>query len=81
STELSIVVNNAGVMGGTSPEETTTEQFDRLFAVNAKAPFFILQRAASLLGAGARVVNISSGLTRVANPSEVAYAMTKGAIE
>lgn len=81
STELSILVNNAGVMGGTSPEETTTEQFDRLFAVNAKAPFFILQRAAALLGAGARVVNISSGLTRVANPSEVAYAMTKGAIE
>ncbi|MFR9751931.1 SDR family oxidoreductase [Nocardia sp. 004] len=81
STELNIVVNNAGVMGGTTPEETTPEQFDRLFAVNAKAPFFILQRATALLSDNARIINISSGLTRVANPAEVAYAMTKGAIE
>jgi NAD(P)-dependent dehydrogenase (short-subunit alcohol dehydrogenase family)/2-polyprenyl-6-methoxyphenol hydroxylase-like FAD-dependent oxidoreductase len=80
-TTLDIVVNNAGVMGGVAPEDVTPEQFDRLFAVNAKAPFFIVQRALRLLPDGGRIINISSGLTRFANPQEVAYAMTKGAID
>ncbi|MEU6083887.1 SDR family oxidoreductase [Streptomyces sp. NPDC047108] len=80
-TELDIVVNNAGIMGGAGPEETTPELFDKLMAVNAKAPFFIVQRAARNLRDGGRVINISSGLTRFANPEEIAYAMTKGAVE
>lgn len=81
STELNILVNNAGVMGGVKPEDTTPEQFDRIFAVNAKAPFFIVQRALANMPDGGRIVNISSGLTRFANPDEIAYAMSKGAIE
>lgn len=80
-TELHIVVNNAGVMGGVSPEELTPEAFDRLVAVNAKAPLFIVQRALTMMPDGGRIINISSGLTRFANPQEVAYAMTKAAIE
>ncbi|MDH6695709.1 SDR family oxidoreductase [Streptomyces griseoviridis] len=78
---LDILVNNAGVMGGVAPEDVTPEIFDRLVAVNAKAPFFLVQRALGLLNDNGRIVNISSGLTRFANPQEVAYAMTKGAIE
>ncbi|MER7670877.1 SDR family oxidoreductase [Kitasatospora sp. NPDC096128] len=81
ATTLDILVNNAGIMGGVAPEDVTPEQFDRLFAVNARAPFFIIQRALGLIPDGGRIVNISSGLTRVANPQEVAYAMTKGAID
>lgn len=81
SPELNIVVNNAGVMGGLKPEDTTPEQFDRLVAVNAKAPFFIIQRALPNMPDGGRIINISSGLTRFANPDEIAYAMTKGAVE
>lgn len=81
TTDLDILVNNAGVMGGVAPEELTPEQFDRLYAVNAKAPFFIVQRALDNLTDGGRIVNISSGLTRFANPQEVAYAMTKGAVD
>lgn len=78
---LDIVVNNAGVMGGIAPAEVTPEQFDKLFAVNAKAPFFIVQRALTIMPDGGRIINISSGLTRFANPDEVTYAMTKGAVE
>jgi bifunctional oxygenase/reductase len=78
---LDILVNNAGVMGGSAPQDMTPEQFDQLFAVNAKAPFFIIQRALTLMPDGGRIINISSGLTRFANPHEVAYAMTKGAVE
>ncbi|MEU0247472.1 SDR family oxidoreductase [Streptomyces sp. NPDC006235] len=80
-TRLDILVNNAGIMGGSAPEDVTVEHFDRLMAVNARAPFFIVQRALTLMPDGGRIVNISSGLTRFANPGEVAYAMTKGAVE
>ncbi len=59
----------------------SAEQFERLFAVNARAPFFIAQRAPELIPDGGRIINISSGLTRVANPSQTVYSMTKGAIE
>ncbi|MGW9597287.1 SDR family oxidoreductase [Streptomyces chartreusis] len=80
---LDIVVNNAGVTtpAGVLPEDVTPEELDRLFAVNAKAPFFVVQRALPLLREGGRIINISSGLTRFASPDQVAYAMTKGAIE
>ncbi|MPY48831.1 SDR family NAD(P)-dependent oxidoreductase [Streptomyces acidicola] len=82
-TTLDILVNNAGetLPGGAAPEAVSAEQFDKLFAVNAKAPFFIAQRALGLIPDGGRVINISSGLTRVANPSQMVYAMTKGAVE
>lgn len=79
--DLNILVNNAGIMGGVKPEDVTPELFDRLIAVNAKAPFFIIQRSLPLMPDGGRIINISSGLTRFANPDEVAYAMTKGAVE
>ncbi|TDC97186.1 SDR family oxidoreductase [Actinomadura sp. 7K507] len=78
---LDILVNNAGIMGGVPPEEITPELFDRLVAVNARAPLFIVQRALEIMPDGGRIINISSGLTRFANPDEVAYAMTKGAVE
>ncbi|MFD7506300.1 SDR family oxidoreductase [Streptomyces sp. NPDC059850] len=78
---LNVLVNNAAIMGGVAPEEVTPDLFDRLFAVNAKAPFFIVQRALQLIPDGGRIINISSGLTRVANPEEAVYAMSKGAIE
>ncbi|MFD7865322.1 SDR family oxidoreductase [Streptomyces sp. NPDC059783] len=82
TTDLDILVNNAGIMGGgVAADATTPEQFDRLFAVNAKAPFFLIQRALGNLTDGGRVVNITSGLTHFANPEEIAYAMTKGAVE
>ncbi|MGW0394709.1 SDR family oxidoreductase [Streptomyces sp. NPDC003042] len=81
STDLDILVNNAGVMGGVKAEDTTPEVFDRLFSVNAKAPFFLIQRALKTMPDGGRIINISSGLTHFANPDEIAYAMTKGAVE
>ncbi len=79
--EIDILVNNAGVMGGVAPEEIAPETFDRLIAVNARAPLFVLQRALTMMADGGRVINISSGLTRMAFPQEVAYAMSKAAVE
>ncbi|MFH9001945.1 SDR family NAD(P)-dependent oxidoreductase [Streptomyces afghaniensis] len=81
-TTLDILVNNAAETStGTAPEEVSAEEFDKLLAVNTKAPFFITQRALELIPDGGRIINISSGLTRVANPSQIVYSMTKGALE
>lgn len=81
NTGLDILVNNAGILGGIEPEDTTEEQFDKIIAVNAKAPFFLIQRALKNLNDGGRIISISTGLTRIANPQEIAYAMSKGAVE
>lgn len=78
---LDILVNNAGIMGGVKPGDLTQDVFDRLVAVNARAPLFIVERALEIMPDGGRIINISSGLTKFANPDEVAYAMTKGAVE
>ncbi|MGW3985948.1 SDR family NAD(P)-dependent oxidoreductase [Streptomyces sp. NPDC004830] len=79
---LDILVNNAGI-GGTRPiEELAEREFDAVFAVNVKAPFFILKHGMPRLRDGGRVVNISSGLARTAvMPDNMAYAMTKGALD
>ena len=75
-----ILVNNAGIATRATLEETSEEQFDRLFSVNAKGPFFLVQRALPLLRDNGRIINLSSIVTRLATPSVPAYSMTKGAI-
>jgi len=76
-----ILVNNAGVSLGGGIEHTTGAEFDKLVAVNMKAPFFIIQQALPRLRDGGRIINISSGTSRIAMPEEVAYAMTKRALD
>ncbi|UNO40006.1 SDR family oxidoreductase [Streptomyces sp. MST-110588] len=80
---LDILVNNAGTDGPRVPiGEVTEEGFDRVFAVNAKAPFFVTQESLKRLRDGGRIINVSTGLTHGAAMSElIAYAMTKGAID
>lgn len=82
-TALDILVNNAAVTAsqGTAPEDVTAEQLQRYFAVNAIAPFLIVQRASRNMPDGGRIINISSALTRFAEPGQAAYSMTKGAVE
>jgi bifunctional oxygenase/reductase len=79
---LDILVNNAGLTStGQLPDDVTPEEFDRYFAVNARAPYFLVLKAVEVMPDGGRIVNISSGVTRLAQPDQVVYAMTKGAIE
>ncbi|HEX9079732.1 MAG TPA: glucose 1-dehydrogenase [Desulfuromonadaceae bacterium] len=75
-----VLVNNAGIATRVALEETSEEQFDRLFDVNVKGPFFMVQRSLPLLRDGGRIINLSSVVTRFANPGIAAYSMTKGAI-
>ncbi|MBQ0884262.1 SDR family oxidoreductase [Streptomyces sp. RM72] len=78
---LDILVNNAAAPPAGPIGTTTREEFDHLFAVNVRAPYFIVQRALDLLPDGGRVITVSSAATRMANPSQTSFAMTKGAVE
>ena len=76
---LDILVNNAGAFAGLFGE-VTPEEFDRLFAVNVKTPYFLVQHLLPLLADHGRIITLSSAVTRIATP-EIAYAMTKGALD
>jgi NAD(P)-dependent dehydrogenase (short-subunit alcohol dehydrogenase family) len=78
---LDILVNNAAVPPAGPIESSTPEEFDRLFAVNVKAPFFIIQRAIPRMSGRGRIITISSVATRVAIPTQTSFAMAKGAVE
>jgi NAD(P)-dependent dehydrogenase (short-subunit alcohol dehydrogenase family) len=75
------LINNAGHGEMASFAETTEAQFDRLFNVHVKGVFFLTQALLPLLADGGRIVNFSSGLTRVSYPGFSAYSAAKGAIE
>ncbi len=75
------LINNAGI-GGYSPiSEATEEFFDQLLNIHFKGPYFLTQKLLPLMNDGGGIVNVSSGLTRVAVPGSSAYASMKGAME
>lgn len=80
ATGVDIIVNNAGAAAMGTFGEFGLDDFDRLFAVNARAPFFIVQTAGHRLRDGGRVINVSSAVTRVPPPDAIAYAMSKSAL-
>jgi 3-oxoacyl-[acyl-carrier protein] reductase len=77
---LDILVLNAGISNHTPFEEMTVEEFDALFAVNVRAPYFLVQQLLPMLGNGSTIIFLSSLGARVAVGTLSAYASTKGAI-
>jgi len=78
---VDIVVNNAATVVYKPIEAASEEEWDAVFAVNARGPFFMLQEAARSLPSGGRIVNISTGATRVGLPLMGLYLGSKGALE
>ncbi|MFE9851471.1 SDR family oxidoreductase [Streptomyces sp. NPDC005576] len=78
---LDILVNNAAVSISSRITDLRTEDFDRLIAVNTRAPLFIIQEALKRMGEGGRIVNISSAASRRALPRTLGYSMSKGAVD
>jgi 3-oxoacyl-[acyl-carrier protein] reductase len=78
---LDILVANAGISKSAAIEETTVEDFDRLFAVNVRAPFFLVQQLLPILSEGSSIVFLSSLAARAVVGTIPAYAATKGAID
>jgi 3-oxoacyl-[acyl-carrier protein] reductase len=78
---LDILVANAGISKGATIEETTVEDFDSLFAINVRAPYFLVQQLLPVLGEGSSIVFTSSVVAHAAIGTLSAYAATKGAID
>jgi 3-oxoacyl-[acyl-carrier protein] reductase len=77
---VDILVNNAGEVVYADIREADEDDFDRLFAVNVKAPIFIIQHGLKRMRDGGRIINLSSAAAYKASPMATVYATTKGAI-
>jgi len=75
------LVNNAGHGDYALIEHTREAQFDGLVNVHFKGVYFLTQALLPLIADGGRIVNLSSGLTRVSFPGYAAYAAVKAAVE
>jgi NAD(P)-dependent dehydrogenase (short-subunit alcohol dehydrogenase family) len=75
------LINNAGHGDYALIVDTTEAQFDRLVDVHFKGVLFLTQALLPLIADGGRIINLSSGLTRVSFPGYGAYAAVKGAVE
>lgn len=78
---LHALVLNAGVMPMSNVANCTPEVFDRIFTINLRAPFFLLQQLEPVLAEGASVVMLSSLTARRVTGSVAAYAAMKASIE
>lgn len=77
---LDILVNNAGVTHAAELLDLKEEDFDRVFAINLKSAFFATQRAVPLMQRGACIINMSSVNALLAIPTQIPYAISKGAM-
>jgi 3-oxoacyl-[acyl-carrier protein] reductase len=78
---LDILVANAGASKAATIEDTTVADFDALFAVNVRAPFFLVQQLLPIMSEGSSIVLVSSLAARAVVGTIPAYAATKGAID
>jgi 3-oxoacyl-[acyl-carrier protein] reductase len=85
---LDVLVLNAGISKSVRIADYTVDDFDNLFATNVRSPFFLVQQLLPILGDGSNIIVISSigaravvGKPGADNPSLLAYASTKGALE
>jgi 3-oxoacyl-[acyl-carrier protein] reductase len=78
---IDVVVNNAGIMTLSTIAETDDAAFDRLLAVNLRGTFNTLREAAPRLKAGGRIINFSSSVVGLLQPTYGVYAATKAAVE
>jgi len=78
---LDILVANAGIAKAASIAETKVEDFDALFAVNVRAPYFLVQQLLPVMCKGSSVILLSSLAAHAAVGNLSAYSATKGAID
>jgi len=78
---IDVLVNNAGITMNRSLEETTPEQFDTLYAVNVRAPYFLAQAVLpALLSVRGSIINISSVAGVRSCPESAAYCTSKAGL-
>lgn len=82
---LDVLVSSAGMTKDASIEDTTVEDFDALFALNVRAPYFLVQQLMPAMCKGSSVVLVYSlapqASVGTASASASAYAATQGAVD
>lgn len=79
--DFNYLINNAGTGLHRSFSETSMDEFDDLYQIHLKAPYFLTQALLGHLSDAGHILNISSGLARFSVPGSSAYAMMKGGVE
>lgn len=80
---IDILVNAAGLTDRGNLLHTSPDLFDRIFAVNVRAPFFLMQEAVKAMArcdAAGTILNIGSASARAGQPFLAAYSASKGAV-
>ncbi|MFT3704497.1 MAG: SDR family oxidoreductase [Agriterribacter sp.] len=78
---IDFLVNNAGTALYALATDTTEAQMDAIFNIHYKGVFFLTQKFLPFMNDGGSIINISSGLARMAYPGSSVYASMKGAVE
>jgi 3-oxoacyl-[acyl-carrier protein] reductase len=78
---VDILVNNAGIMALSNIADTDEASFDKLIAINLKGTFNTLREGAKRLRSGGRIINFSSSVVGLLQPTYAVYAGTKAAVE
>ena len=78
---LDVLVNNAGITHAAELDDLAEADFDRVLAINLKAPLWGTQAAARLMGPGSTVINMSSVNAVLASPNQIPYNVSKGALK
>lgn len=78
---VDVLVNNAGIMKLATVADTTDADIDRMIDINLKGSFYTLREAARRLRNGGRVINLSSSLVGLLQPTYGIYTATKAGVE
>lgn len=79
--KLDVLILNAAIMPMSDLADCTPETFDRIFHINLRSPFFLLQQLSPVLAEGASVVFLSSLTARRVTGAVAAYGSMKAAVE
>jgi 3-oxoacyl-[acyl-carrier protein] reductase len=78
---VDVLVNNAGIMNLSAIADTDDAAFDRQIAINLKGTFNTMREAARRVRGGGRIINFSSSVVALLQPTYGAYAATKAGVE